>query len=210
MTAQHGEQLVEGYLGRLELALHDIPDEKRNEIVEEIRGHISEAREGLTNESDADLMNLLDRLGDPADIAAAARDGQPGPRAPATNRVGWLEALALILTPFIWPAGVVLLWLSSAWTTRQKLLGTLVPPGGYPGILLALSLLQVALLQNVTVCSGYADANGRFIANSCSPPQWEQYIVGGLLIVGTLVLLLLPVAVGIYLATRLRARTPSA
>ena len=207
MTAVHSRQLVDGYIGRLELELLDLPPERRREIVDDIREHIADERTGLKDETDADLMNLLDRLGDPAEIAAAARDGRSRPPAASSvSRVGWIEILALILTPTLWPVGVILLWLSSAWTTRQKLIGTLLPPGGYPGVFVALVVLQSLMLQSVTVCSGTVDAQGRFVDSSCNPPQWEQFLVGGALIVGVLVLLVLPVVVGIFLATRLRSR----
>jgi hypothetical protein len=45
-----------------------------------------------------------------------------------SRRVG--AVLAVVLTPIVWPLGVVLLWLSPAWTRREKLIGTLVLPGG--------------------------------------------------------------------------------
>src|SRR5579864_2038646 len=151
MTAVHAEQLVDGYISRLELELLDVGPDRRREIVDDIRSHIAEERVTLEHETDADLLNLLDRLGDPAEIAAAAKDGQPQQPPAPVIRVGAVEILALILTPIIWPAGVVLLWASSAWTTRQKLLGTLVPPGGYPAFffLAPLIWLQPAF---VTVC----------------------------------------------------------
>lgn len=208
MTAVHAEQLVDGYISRLELELLDVPPERRREIVDDIRNHIADERSALIGETDADLLNLLDRLGDPAEIAAAGRDGQSGPPAPSTNRVGWVEVLALILTPFIWPAGVVLLWLSSSWTTKQKLIGTFIPPGGYPGILFA---LQLSLLMNVHAGSGCGtsfDDQGQVISTTCAP-AWEQTVLTIAIMSVFLVVLLLPVMVGIYLATRLRSRAPS-
>lgn len=206
MTAVHAQQLVEGYLGRLELELLDLPSPRRKEIVDEIRDHIAEERGGLKDESDADLMNLLDRLGDPAEIAAMARDGSPKP-APQSARAGAVEILALILTPIIWPAGVVLLWASSAWTTRQKLLGTLVIPGGIP---LVFFVVPPLLLQSVTVCGGGANNNGVVVENTCTGPDVWQYILGTGLLVLSVAALVAPVVVGIYLATRLRVRPATA
>lgn len=61
------------------------------------------------------------------------------------------------LTPVLavagWGAGVALLWLSTAWTTRQKLLGTLVFPGGL-ALPVALSLLTTSTTTCVEVLSG--------------------------------------------------------
>ena len=207
MTAAHAKQLVDGYLGRLELELIDLEPERRREIVEDLRTHIAEERAGLERESDADLMNLLDRLGDPAEIAAAARDGQSAPPpASQTNRVGIVEVLALVLTPFIWPAGVVLLWLSSAWTTKQKLIGTLVPPGGYPGVYLFIALTEVVILNSVTVCGGGSSSDATATFNSCPSPAWYQYAAAASVAILTVAALIAPVVVGIYLATRLRKR----
>lgn len=207
MSAVHAKQLVDGYLGRLELELLDLPAARRQEIVEEIRDHIAEERAGIEDESDADLMNLLDRLGDPADIAAAARDGRAKAAPRSGSSVGTLEILALILTPLVWPVGVILLWASAAWTTRQKLLGTLVPPGGLTGVL----FVGPALLLNpvfLTSCTGGGGSNG-VVATTCTSPEWWQYALGILLIVLSLAALAAPVVVGIYLATRLRTRTVS-
>jgi hypothetical protein len=140
MTALHASQLVEGYLRQLETELTDLPEAKRLEIMEEIRGHIAEERSGIADETDADVMNILDRLGDPADIAAEASTGEMGPLPVGSSR--WLDVLdvfALVLTPLVWPVGVAFLWASRAWTRRQKWLGTLLPPGGYAGIVLLMS-----------------------------------------------------------------------
>ena len=205
MTAVHAKLLVDGYLGRLELELLDLAPERRREIVDDIRAHIADERGGIQSETDADLMNLLDRLGDPAEIAAAARDGQRNAAPAPTSRVGAVEILALILTPIIWPAGVVLMWASSAWTTRQKLLGTLVVPGGYPAVFFVVPLvfLQPSLIYT---CGGGTDSGGTVIATTCTGPQWWQYVLGFAALGLSLAALIAPVAVGIYLATRLRSR----
>ena len=209
MTAGHAKQLVEGYLGRLELELLDLPSDRRREIVDDIRNHIADERTGLTGETDADLMNLLERLGDPAEIAAAARDGKSTSlQSAAAGHVGVVEVLALILTPLVWPAGVVLLWLSPAWTTRQKLLGTLVWPGGYPALLV---LLPMTLLFGAHSggCATQLDDQGRVVWTTC-PSELQQTLAAIATVIVVLIALLLPVAVGIYLATRLRARPGSA
>lgn len=197
MTAVHADELIEGYLSRLELQLLDMPADRRTEIVDELRDHIAEERRALPSESDADLLNILDRVGDPAAIAAEARAGRTTPSEPP-RQVGAVEILALVLTPLIWPVGVILLWASPAWTTRQKLIGTLLPPGGYLG---AVFVLPALLLQSTCVIG--TDSTGRVVENTC-PQGWDQVFVGGGLIAVTIALLVLPVVVGIYLATRLR------
>ena len=46
------------------------------------------------------------------------------------KRRGGREWTTVALLPLVWVVGVVLLWRSRAWTLRDKLIGTLVVPGG--------------------------------------------------------------------------------
>lgn len=68
--------------------------------------------------------------------------GDPGqaysPPARSGRSVGTREVLALIFltvgsllcSVLGWMVGIILLWTSAAWTSREKLIGTLVLPGG--------------------------------------------------------------------------------
>ena len=56
MTAPRAEQIVAGYLARLEAALAPVPEARRVELLDEVREHIAEARAALTDETDADLL----------------------------------------------------------------------------------------------------------------------------------------------------------
>ena len=131
------DKLVERYLKHLEVELDDVPRDRRREIVDEIAGHIAEARAGLQHETEADVRNILEGLGDPADIAEEARE-RLGIRSSAAYKPGWIEVGALVLLligglilPFVgWFIGVILLWLSNAWNVRDKVIGTLFVPGG--------------------------------------------------------------------------------
>lgn len=132
MNAPHAIHIVEGYVARLEVALAHLDRGRRDELLADIRAHVAEARAGLAEETDADLFAILDRLGEPADVAAGLEDARdaaadpPGPiNAPNGGaRWGVLEASALLLTFFVWPAGLVLAWLSRAWDRREKLVAT--------------------------------------------------------------------------------------
>ncbi len=54
------------------------------------------------------------------------------PRGPLELLAVGLLLIGGVVVPVIgWVVGVVLLWASKAWTMRQKLLGTLVVPGGF-------------------------------------------------------------------------------
>jgi hypothetical protein len=134
------DKLVERYLKHLEVELDDLPRDRRREIVDEIAGHIAEARAGLEHESEADVRNILEHLGDPADIAADARERfEVKLQAPAARyKPGWMEVGALVMlligglvVPIVgWLVGVVLLWVSNAWNVRDKIIGTVFVPGG--------------------------------------------------------------------------------
>ncbi len=212
MSAPHGDELVRDYLARLRSALAVLPADRREEIYGEVASHIEEQRAALNDESDADVYNLLERVGDPAVLAATASvDGDVGidPSAPRPQRIGAVEILALVLTPLLWPVGVILLWLSPAWNVRDKLIGTLLPPGGYPALfLLALPALLLGSAETRSAsCVTIRDAAGNLVSQTCNGappiPDWQQTLITVGVIGGAILLLVLPILVGIYLATRL-------
>jgi uncharacterized membrane protein len=141
------DKLVDDYLQRLERELAGFPRARRRELVEEISLHIAEARAQLETENEAAIRTLLDRLGDPADIAAEA--GGRAETAARPRGSGW-DVVALILlliggviVPVIgWLVGVLILWASATWTTAEKLVGTLVVPFGLalPAFLLTIGV----------------------------------------------------------------------
>jgi hypothetical protein len=185
-----------------------LPAERREEILEEISNHIADERGQLHDDSDAAMLNLLDRIGDPAELAAAASD-HVGRLPQPERRIGPVEVLALVLTPLIWPAGVILLWLSPAWKLRDKLIGTLVPPGGYLFVLFLPAIMFMSLESSAGGgCTTVSDSNGNVISHTCtsyqSIPVWEQDVLQAASIGLFLLLLVLPVLTAIYLAYRAR------
>jgi uncharacterized membrane protein len=164
MTAT--DSLVDAYLDRLEAELAGVPRAGRREVLDEIETHVVEARAALPADDETEVRNLLERLGDPAEIAAEVRERYGVARPHAT----WREIAALILLPFGgvvipvvgWFAGVILLWVSDAWSSRDKVIGTLVIPGGclVPFFLFALvgstsgSSCITSPTDGHTVCSG--------------------------------------------------------
>src|SRR6266540_4083753 len=86
------DTLVADYLSRLDDELRDLPQSRRAELVGEIWEHIEEAL-AEAESGDAATRTVLDRLGDPADIAAEARDRLDV----AARRPARLEIAALIL-----------------------------------------------------------------------------------------------------------------
>ncbi|HEV8669947.1 MAG TPA: hypothetical protein VGS01_04335 [Candidatus Limnocylindria bacterium] len=134
MNAPHATDIVEGYLARLELALSGSDPARRAELLEDVRAHIAEARAALTEETDAALLAILDRLGDPSAVADGLAEDAPlsdirdsrTARPIAASRWGLLEAGALLLTFFVWPVGVLLAWLSRSWDRQEKVVATLI------------------------------------------------------------------------------------
>jgi len=195
MTAPHASDIINGYLSRLKAETADIPRTERRELIDGVREHIAVAREEMPEETDAALLNLLDRLGDPAELAREERD-RLGLRAPDPSRSRLLEVAALVLTPLIWPIGVILLWTSSAWNVRDKLIGTLILPGG----LFTSFFVFYAVLAKPESCSAtYVQGHQ---TTTCSGGISG---IGAVLAILVLVLILLsPILTSIYLAIRLR------
>ena len=131
------QPIVDEYLGRLDAELRDLPAARRRELLAEIKGHIDGALSQTSQPGEADVRNVLERLGDPSEIADEARE-----RFGVTKkRTGGVELAAIIclLMPFLvvvigtlallgWVIGLTLLWWSRIWTTRDKVIGTAMVP----------------------------------------------------------------------------------
>jgi len=148
MTNSTTDRLVDDYLTRLADAAHVLPPDRRSELVSEIREHIASAMTGGSGADESAIMTTLDRLGEPADIVAAAMEIEPpehptSPQTPQRRQQGiGLEVGAVIMLTagslipiFGWLIGVMLLWSSGLWRRSEKILATLVFPGG-PGLAL--------------------------------------------------------------------------
>jgi uncharacterized membrane protein len=123
--------LARDYLKRLKKAAASLPRARRKELIGEIEAHLSEALP--VGASEAEALNVLERLGGPAEIVAEAGTGQA--LAPRAGLNEWLAIPFLLIGGLVipvvgWFVGVVLLWSSRIWTLRDKLIGTLVLPGG--------------------------------------------------------------------------------
>ncbi|HKE50490.1 MAG TPA: hypothetical protein VKE25_03170 [Actinomycetes bacterium] len=205
MPDTHRQPLVADYLSRLDAAAYQLPADQRAELVDGIREHLDSALTGVDPADDVQVRAVLDRLGAPEEIVAAALEGAPpawstassAPAAQTGSGVGVREIFAVILLliggiilPVIgWFIGLVLLWSSDRWTNRDKIIGTFVWPGGY--------LLPVSLgLFPAQVCTSDSVTG----AESCSGwgmPAW-------LGVPALVVLFLAPLAVAGYLITRAR------
>jgi hypothetical protein len=186
------DTLVDNYLRDLQAELRDLPAPRQREILAEVSEHITEARATLDADTEAAIRTVLERLGDPADIAAEARERFGVQRPPVRPATPWLEVIALVLLviPFVgWVVGVVLVWLSRLWTTRDKLIGTL---GGMSWVPAGLGTLSIS-------------AQGpRPVGSSAPLGPTEASLLEVVLFVLPFVL---PIAAAIYLGIRLRGRT---
>ncbi len=122
---------AEDYLLRMRRAGSELPPDRLRDLLGEIEAHLSEAIP--VGASDDEALEVLERLGPPGDIVDAEQ-----PRIAITvDRRSWREWTAVILLPLGglalgvgWLIGLILLWSSRLWTTRDKLIGTLIVPGG--------------------------------------------------------------------------------
>jgi len=71
------EALVGDYFTRLRRALAPLPRSRRNQLLDDVREHVTLARAGLTEESEASVREILDHLGPPDVIAAEAIAASP-------------------------------------------------------------------------------------------------------------------------------------
>jgi uncharacterized membrane protein len=197
------QNAVDDYIKRLERSMRDVPASRRNEIVAEIREHLNETLAHLPPDAtEADVRNAIESVGEPDDIASEARD-RLGIR-PVQAR--WTDTAAVILLPiggvilpfFGWVIGLIFLWMSSVWTTKEKILGTLIVPGG---LLPALYLTLVP--TRFRTCTQYT-VDGTTVSE-CSGPNGTNVIM---LILG-IALLVAPILIAVYLGRRLRTRTAS-
>jgi hypothetical protein len=165
------ETRIQEYLDELDRAMGGMPAARREEIVRDVRAHIdSEIADGAAT-TDAELETLLDGLGQPAEIAAAASGGEntasqgnspyvvfpTPPYAAPPRRVGAREIWTIVLLlvggaacGIGWVVGVVLLWTSTAWRVRDKVIGTLLFPGGLAGTVVFVGLAGVTAGQVCT------------------------------------------------------------
>ena len=145
------DKLVDRYLAQLDAALRGVDASRRQEILAEVHGHIEEGRAGLDPGDATSVRTLLDRVGDPAAIAAEA--GAPLPGSGRWDAwAAWLIIFGPIASGLGWLAGVLILWTSPTWSRRDQLIATLVPPAG----LVALFFGLVAALGGPAACAGHA------------------------------------------------------
>ena len=123
------EIILRCYLEEIERELERLPRTARREITAEIRSHLLEEWRRCDQQSTENLLNIINNFGEPREIAAGYLEEYSGrPAASCRSNAPYPPSwLVIVLTVFIWPAGIILAWLSPAWRTRDKLIATLLP-----------------------------------------------------------------------------------
>lgn len=151
MTATLEDPEVRSYMRALGRVARALPADERRELLGSIEEHI--AHEVPPGASRSEVRSALERIGDPRTLVVEALGPDRARR--GRGRGEWAAIVLLplggLVVPVLgWLAGVILLWGSDAWTAREKLLGTLVVPGG---LLLPVVLLPV-LAESCSEISG--------------------------------------------------------
>jgi hypothetical protein len=195
--------LATAYLQQVRREGRDLPGDRLAELLIDLEEHLSAAIPA--DASDRDAREVLDRLGDPREIVAAER---PESIAPAERR-GTREWMAvfLLLFGFIaagvgWVVGVVLLWRSRAWTTKDKLVGTLVLP---VGLFATAVLLLLALGRpHKEICTHRVTGAIHYTAGVVHCTHGPGSGPSTLVSIALVLLALTPIVTAVYLARRAR------
>lgn len=162
--------LAQDYLDRLRVAARTLPDDEADDLVADISDHLREALPAMPSE--AEVRTVLDRLGTPQELVAAAGGPATSPgAAPAREpRFGAVEVLALVglvgaellfiplpVAVLLWLAGIVLLAVSRVWSGVEKTWGLAALATGLPVVF---TTLVVRASTGTTVCEGAAPAGG--------------------------------------------------
>ena len=187
--------LADDYLERLRNAARSLPRGRRDDLLADIESHLAES--APAGASEAEVRTALDRLGDPDQIVAAERDDDEPEQ--ERGRLEWTAIILLlvggVVIPFVgWIVGAVLLWVSQAWTLRDKLIGTLVLPGGLLAAIIVVAKLAVGSVQ---VCRS-PGVNGA--AQTCTGGVSEAHRL--LLLAVFVAAVVLPFVTAVYLARR--------
>jgi len=177
VTVEAG-QILDGYLRALEGELRDLAPSDRAEIILEVRGHFEDARRELDNPSEAQLRNIVERLGAPAEIAAEARirfGVEPSypvavPVVAGPARPGALEIGAVIGWVVWWPVGLFLRGLSPRWSRRDKVAALAVEVGFFA--LLAGGVGTINLLAGNVGGFGFLSHSPLFALFLLFPPSF--------------------------------------
>ena len=177
------DRLVDAYLNELATEAAVLPAGRRDELLADMKAHIAEARAGGATSED-EIREVLQRLGRPSEIVAAATDGLVQVEVPPRLRPRDFVAVGLLLVaPYLlsfsvivavvgWVIGLGMLWMSNRWTTLWKLIGTLTWAVGYAAAMVLDTFFQapigVSLVADAVVTIALTAA---LVLNARAPRQ---------------------------------------
>jgi len=100
------DPLADDYLRRLDAAASALPAHRRQELVSEIRDHLQEGLRQAPAGDETAVRNMLERLGPPEEIAAAATDSTPPDQLVAPLRETNGSAIVSVVLGVLWFAGI--------------------------------------------------------------------------------------------------------
>jgi uncharacterized membrane protein len=176
-TARH--PLVEDYLRRLWAEAAALPVDQARELLADIEEHLGAALPPAASETQ--VRNVLERLGEPAALVAAAHEDEPTTHRPKSfaSPSGAIACLVLaellfILFPLaivLWVLGLVMLARATVWTEREKTLGFLGLGSGFP-----LVAVFVGLTLGVsTTCTSWSTSDGSS-GTTCGGANWGAIV----------------------------------
>jgi hypothetical protein len=100
------DPLADDYLRRLDAAASALPAHRRQELVSEIRDHLQEGLRQAPAGDETAVRNMLERLGPPEEIVAAATDSTPPDQLVAPLRETNGSAIVSVVLGVLWFAGI--------------------------------------------------------------------------------------------------------
>jgi hypothetical protein len=127
------DALLADYLIRVRRAARRLPRGRREWVIGRAGDRIAMALDA-DHAAAPDVTAILTRLGEPQLLVQSVDGHVPG------DEARWADYLAVLLLVIggiaflpIWIGGAVLLWASPRWQLRERLIGTLIWPGGLAG-----------------------------------------------------------------------------
>lgn len=196
MSTSSLHPVATSYLQQVRREGRDLSGDRLADLLVDLEEHLSAAIPVDASEEDA--REVLDRLGEPREIIEAARPESVVPverRGPAEWAAIFLLLFGFLAAGIGWVVGVFLLWRSRAWTMRDKLIGTLILPGGLFSTVVLLLLALGRPRKEMCV------HDGTRVAHCTHVPS------GGpstLISIALILLALTPIATAVYLVRRAR------
>jgi uncharacterized membrane protein len=162
------DPLADDYLRRLDAAASALPAHRREELVSEIRDHLQEGLRQAPAGDKTAVRNMLERLGPPEEIAAAATDATPPDQLAAPYRETNGSAIVSVVLGVLWFAGIgSLLALVFGYKARREIKNSAGSQKGSglatAGIILGwigIAILLVAVAGGVALVVGSAGGPG--------------------------------------------------